>query len=195
MSRLSSKQFTGRWRHGRFSHADDDAQAGPLRASVFVTVGTELPFDRLVRAVDEWAAASDRDVFAQIGRTDYQPQHIASVPFLGGADFRRLFTSADLIIAHAGMGTIIAALEQARPLLIMPRRAELGEHRNDHQLATVERLTELGLVDAVPDTGQLRRRLDDIGAIRVRSGIGGAASPALLERVRSFILAGEERQR
>ncbi len=37
---------------------------------IFVTVGEQLPFDRLVRAVDEWAAASGKEVFAQIGNSE-----------------------------------------------------------------------------------------------------------------------------
>ena len=38
---------------------------------IFVTVGTDSPFDRLMQVVDEWAAASGRtDVFAQIGEGD-----------------------------------------------------------------------------------------------------------------------------
>ena len=52
--------------------------------------------------------------------------------------------AADAIIAHAGMGTILTALEMGKPLLVMPRRAELGEHRNDHQLATAMRFADLG---------------------------------------------------
>ena len=36
-----------------------------------------MPFDRMVRAVDAWAAAHGRrDVFAQIGTTDWRPSHI-----------------------------------------------------------------------------------------------------------------------
>ena len=49
---------------------------------IFVTVGTQLPFDRLIRAVDNWAkAAGRRDVFAQIGPASYRPLHIDSADF------------------------------------------------------------------------------------------------------------------
>ena len=35
---------------------------------IFVTVGTQLAFDRMIKAVDEWAGARGRtDVFAQVG--------------------------------------------------------------------------------------------------------------------------------
>lgn len=35
---------------------------------IFVTVGTQMPFDRLVEAVDQWASTRDRvNVFARSG--------------------------------------------------------------------------------------------------------------------------------
>ena len=41
---------------------------------IFATVGTQLPFDRLIVALDQWAASSpDVEVFAQIGRGEYRP--------------------------------------------------------------------------------------------------------------------------
>ena len=39
---------------------------------IFVTVGSQLPFDRLVRAVDDWAAGNGgAAAFAQIGASSY----------------------------------------------------------------------------------------------------------------------------
>ena len=47
---------------------------------IFVTVGTQGPFDRLVRAVDKWAGMRARaDIFAQTGPSDYQSEHILSL--------------------------------------------------------------------------------------------------------------------
>jgi UDP-N-acetylglucosamine transferase subunit ALG13 len=108
---------------------------------IFVTVGVQLPFDRLVRAVDAWAGERMRsDVFAQIGPSQYRPQHIEFRAFVEPPEFRRLVECADAVVAHAGMGSIITALELAKPLIVMPRRAELGEHRNDHQLSTARHM-------------------------------------------------------
>jgi len=42
-----------------------------------------------------------------------------------------------LFVSHAGMGTIITSLELRKPIVVMPKRASLGEQRNEHQLATV----------------------------------------------------------
>jgi UDP-N-acetylglucosamine transferase subunit ALG13 len=117
---------------------------------IFVTVGTQLPFDRLVGAVDTWAAARPgREVVAQVGPTERQFGALRAEPFLTPERFEELFASAELVVAHAGMGTILSAMERGKPLLVVPRRAALGEHRNEHQLATATRLeARLGLAVA-----------------------------------------------
>jgi len=103
---------------------------------IFVTVGTQLSFDRMVRVADTWAYLRGRDdVFAQIGPTEWRPSHIASVPFLETDECHRRIREASLVVAHAGMGSIITALELGKPIVVMPRRADLGEHRNDHHKA------------------------------------------------------------
>jgi hypothetical protein len=119
---------------------------------IFLTVGTQLPFDRLVAAVDAWAGArggalggapGGAEVFGQIadpGPAGYRPKHFEWVADLDPAAFEARFRAATHIVGHAGMGTIIGALGQGKPLLVMPRRAHLGEQRNDHQFATVQRL-------------------------------------------------------
>src|SRR5262249_19256768 len=122
------------------------------RHMIFVTVGVQLPFDRLVRAVDEWAGERRRtDVFAQIGPSDYQPRHIEFSPFVDPPEFRRLVEAADVLVAHAGMGSIITALELGKPLLVMPRRADYGEHRNDHQLATARHMLAQNVINVAQD--------------------------------------------
>ena len=111
---------------------------------IFLTVGTQLSFDRLVKAVDSWAAAHpETEIFGQIaepGPDGHQPQHFPSAAYLEPQEHKARFDSAKLVVAHAGMGTIIGALMAGKPLMVMPRRAEFREHRNDHQQATVERL-------------------------------------------------------
>ena len=97
---------------------------------IFVTVGTQLPFDRLVRTVDDWAGRTGRDdVFAQIGPSEYVPRHMESAVGLDPAQFRARMEQAEFIVAHAGMGTIINALRMEKTLVVMPRKADLGEHR------------------------------------------------------------------
>jgi UDP-N-acetylglucosamine transferase subunit ALG13 len=155
---------------------------------IFVTVGTDLPFDRLVRVVDEWAHANQRtDVFAQIGETEWKPSHIAYSKFLQPPEFTKRFSSATTIVSHAGMGTILSALQWEKPILVMPRRATLGEQRNEHQLATARRLSELGKVTVAMDEADLRARLDRLGDLKARDKIGAFAGTDLISALRDFI--------
>lgn len=155
---------------------------------IFVTVGTELPFDRLVSAVDAWAFSAGRhdEVFAQIGPSSRPPAHVGWTRFVDGPQFHELLCNADLVVAHAGMGTILSALQYQRPLIVVPRRASLGEHRSDHQLATVERLSSLGWVEAVNDEAALVRRLDSC-QVETRAAIGEYGDPSLLKAIRDCI--------
>lgn len=158
---------------------------------IFVTVGTDMPFNRLVRVVDEWAKATGRsDVFAQIGETDWQPSHIAWSKFLQPPEFAQKFAEAEAVVAHAGMGTILSALQWEKPILVMPRRASLGEQRNEHQLATASRLSELGKVNVAMDESELRAMLDNLAQLRPREKIGAYASESLVTALRDFIERG-----
>lgn len=157
---------------------------------IFVTVGTDVPFDRLVRVVDEWAGQHGRtDVFAQIGSTRWTPAHLAHSRFLAPDEFMRRFVQARLVIAHAGMGTILSALRCEKPILVMPRRAALGETRNDHQLATARRLSAIGKVEVAMDESELRVRLDALDTVKARAPIGPHASAELIDALSRFIAA------
>lgn len=158
---------------------------------IFVTVGTQLPFDRLISAVDEWAGAvPGAEVFAQVGPTALEPRHIAYRNFIPPAECHRLMLDADAIVAHAGMGTILTALELGKPLLIVPRRASLGEHRNEHQLATARRFAELGRVPVCFDERELGAALEDLGRLAGQEPISPFASDRLIGALRDFIGGG-----
>ena len=155
---------------------------------IFVTVGTQMPFDRMVGAVDGWAAAHPgRRVIAQVGPTVLRPRHIESRSFISPAECRQCIRDADVVVAHAGMGTILSALELGTPVMILPRRAALGEHRNDHQLATARRFAEIGNVTVAFDEFELVRRLDQVEQLGAADRISEYASDALVGAVRSFI--------
>ena len=108
---------------------------------IFITVGTQIPFDRLLRMVDEIAPhLGGEQIVAQCCRATYQPRHFTTVQFISPAEFNRIVADARIIIAHAGIGTILTAMQMRKPLVVVPRQAALHEHRNDHQLATAQNL-------------------------------------------------------
>lgn len=155
---------------------------------IFVTVGAQMPFDRLVRTVDQWASRRGRDdVFAQIGQTDYCPSHIRWAPFLQPEEFKNRYEEARAIVAHAGTGSIITALQLGKPIVIMPRRANLHETRNDHQIATAEQFRRFRSIAVAWDEIELIDRLERIDELDGLQAIGRHASGELLEAIRKFI--------
>jgi UDP-N-acetylglucosamine transferase subunit ALG13 len=167
---------------------------------IFVTVGAQMAFDRLIAAVDAWALAAPRtasgsrvDVFAQIGPSELRPQNIRWTKFLAPGLFRGTVAEAEAVVAHAGMGTILTTLELGRPLIVMPRLGDLGETRNDHQVATAERFRAVRGVRVALDTDELTPALDGLlrtggaGAIAAPDRAPAGASPELVAMLREFV--------
>jgi UDP-N-acetylglucosamine transferase subunit ALG13 len=98
-----------------------------------------------------------------------------------------LFRSSSLIVAHAGMGSILTALRHKKPILIMPRKASLGEHRNDHQMATAKWLGSRPGVSVAWNEKELQSVLDNHKELNSGAGISDFASPELIQNLKSFI--------
>jgi len=126
---------------------------------IFVTVGTQLPFPRLVNFMDAYAQTHAEDVVAQTGAKGDWPNLRAS-PSLAMAEMEAMHRDARVIVGHAGIGTVLAARAARRPLIVVPRRSALGEHRNDHQLDTARALEAQAGVWVAWDVSQVSALLD-----------------------------------
>lgn len=159
---------------------------------IFVTTGTQEPFDRLVKAIDDFTLKMpELEIVAQVSKSKYKLSNVKFYEFLTPTQFEVLFSKADLIVSHAGMGTIISALVKSKPILIFPRLAKYGEHRNDHQLATAKAFEEFENVYTAYNEEELMFKLQFIlkGGIAFRSqnGIGNFASTELIASIQCFI--------
>lgn len=128
---------------------------------IFVTVGSQLPFDRLIRGLDQLASELPLDVFAQIGTGEYEPKNFRWERLLAPSRFNELVEDATLIVSHAGIGSVLSAQRSGKPILIFPRLASHGEHRNDHQLATLRALKDrdgIYTAETIAEIGEILRR-------------------------------------
>lgn len=125
---------------------------------IFVTIGTQAPFARLVEWMDEYAEAHSVEIYVQ--GTDFMLSD-------EGVEERMLW--ADVIVAHAGIGTLIKARSLGKRLVIVPRLARLGEQRNDHQLDTCAFVREYRLAEVAESKAELFEYLDSQSAV-VESG-------------------------
>lgn len=164
---------------------------------IFLTIGSHEPFDRLVRALDEWCQGpgAGQVVFGQITapRADgYQPRNFEWVSRLTPVDYAARVARADLIVSHAGMGSIITALHDGKPIVVMPRRGHLRETRNDHQYTTARRLAHRPGIYVAEDETQLAeviaRALDDAARRPDRTLLADLADPGFTSALRSFLL-------
>lgn len=155
---------------------------------IFATIGTQAPFDRFVRMVDELSIelSIKEEIIVQTIGLHYKPQNVKVVGFLPPDVFNEYFNKARLILAHAGMGTILSALQQNKPIIIVPRLAFLHEHRNDHQMATAMQFDELGFVHVAYDKEQLRELMVQYDLAPLKH-IGNTAAPSLLNSIINFI--------
>ncbi|KQN36511.1 hypothetical protein ASG37_12970 [Sphingomonas sp. Leaf407] len=155
---------------------------------ILLSVGTQLPFDRLVRAVDDWALAAARDdVVGQIGPSSYRPQTIRAFDFLDHGRFRALQADCSLMVSHAGMGSIITAMELGKPIILLARDHRLGEHRNAHQTSTIRHFAQLPGVYAARDTAEVVALLDRADTLLARPSASTSAPPEFTERLAHWL--------
>lgn len=156
---------------------------------IFATIGSSLPFDRLIRAVDELAPLwPERPFFAQLGAGAYQPSNMRHARILSATEFMERVRSAELIIAHAGMGSLITALEVGKPIVIMPRRLAHGEINTDHQIATAKRWVGKPGVHVAMDEAELGEAMASaMSDLKAGPSSLPGAQPALIEKIRLFI--------
>ena len=165
---------------------------------IFLAVGTQLPFDRLTEALDQWCAGTGRgsEVFGQVGHLTEEnvtPAHFEWQERIGPQDYTARMEAADVIVSHAGMGTIITALTLGKPIIIMARRAHLGEQRNDHQYATLKRFKERAGVFAVESAEEMAEVLDRLlqeGGPVSEAQASAFAEERLTNALRDFIHNG-----
>lgn len=162
---------------------------------IFLTIGTHEPFERLVRAVDSWCAlrGTGARVFGQITgpRPDgWRPQHFEWVARLDPQAYDQRFRQAELIVSHAGMGSILTALSYAKPIVIMPRRGHLNETRNDHQFTTVKMLGNRPGILVAEDETRIPPVLDqalDAGSAASAKPISPFAETGFTDALRAFL--------
>lgn len=156
---------------------------------IFVTIGSMFPFDRLIRAMDDWAGAREdgaEEIFAQIGDGAYEPRNMRWERSLKRADYALTVARADLVVAHAGMGSVITAGEYGKPIVLLPRSAAQGEHTNDHQMDTATWLRSRPGIYVADTEQDLPARVADARSGAGSLTVGTSAPPEFLARIRAF---------
>ena len=122
----------------------------------FVSVGNaRQPFKRLLEGIVTIASRLPQPVIVQHGHTPFGCSVCKSVDFMDMNEFVQNVRSAELLIMHAGAGSVIHAIESGKVPVVMPRRVSLAEHVDDHQVEFAEALSEAGKVVMVENPEEL----------------------------------------
>lgn len=112
-----------------------------------VSLGTDYhPFDRLVLWMDEWLQQQPAppSCLVQHGYSR-PPQFAPGVIMVSHQEILDLYTSANLVVVQGGPGSIFDALSTGHIPIAVPRRAQLKEVVDDHQVEFTRQLARQGL--------------------------------------------------
>ncbi len=146
-------QYPG-WAGGHWHYAGsvfDGFAAAPPRdrvdiRRVVVTLGMIKPYG--FRSLVERLLAilpAEAEVLWQTGCTDTSGLPIEAQPALPATELDAAMRAADLVVAHSGIGSSLAAIEAGHAPVLVPRRAHRDEHVDDHQQQIAGELSGRGL--------------------------------------------------
>jgi len=157
---------------------------------VFVTVGTDHhPFDRLVAWMDDWLASGAKErvrCLIQSG-TSKPPVQTEFDQYFGYQQMETFLAEASVVVCHGGPGTVMMSRWAGKRPIVVPRRHDLGEHVDDHQVAFARRIAAEGEIalaeDAAALTAHLEQALRGDGILDVRSQEDQGEAVAEFERL------------
>jgi UDP-N-acetylglucosamine transferase subunit ALG13 len=142
---------------------------------IFVVAGTErFAFDRLFRGVEDALRAGGGSVaaFAQLGHSLFRPTLFPWAAFLSFDEMVRRVRQARVVVSHAGAGSTLLCRDLGKIPILMPRRAALGEHVDDHQLEFACEVQRAGIALVVHTQAELGEALAQYE--QKTRGMGGA---------------------
>ena len=126
---------------------------------ILVLLGTQdKPFTRLLKAIDD-LNLKER-IVVQAGSTKYASDKMEIFDLIPNDELNKLMQSADLIITHGGVGSIIEGLKLSKPIIAAARLEKYGEHVNDHQLEIISEFAKEGFILELRDFSKLERLIE-----------------------------------
>lgn len=125
---------------------------------IFVTVGSQkFSFDRLLTKVDQMAGEHilTEEVYMQTGNSTFEPKNCHYQQFYDRDKFAEMVEKCSILITHGGVGIVVDAVKRGKKVIVVPRRAELGEHVDGHQQQLMEQFHARNLISACMNVDDL----------------------------------------
>ena len=141
---------------------------------IFVSLGTQdKPFNRIIDYIlklkEEIKELEDIEIVFQIGQTklseeeknkieklnekinkekikNKEEKNITVFNMLKPEDMKQYIINANIVVTHAGVGTIMECIEHNKDIVVLPRKEENGEHVNNHQEEIAFEMEKNGLL-------------------------------------------------
>lgn len=153
---------------------------------IFASLGTmDMPFVRMAKAVDEWAATAAEEVIVQTGHTEYGYRHARSFRFCTKDEMQEYIRNADILILQGGWGAISEAMEQGKRIVAMPRH-DVTEHIHD-QFQLIRKLDSMGCVIGVFDEKDLPAAVEKARTFVFKQIEKGAAEAVIRQKLKEWL--------
>lgn len=132
---------------------------------IFVTLGTQdKAFTRLLDAIEKQIENGNikEEVIVQAGYTKYESKNMKIYKLISFDEFDSYMKKCDLLITHAGVGSIMTGLNNNKKVIAAARLKEFNEHTNNHQLDILREFTKKGYILSLED-------FDDLGKVIKKS--------------------------
>ena len=95
---------------------------------IFVTVGN-TQYNSLVKTIDETLSSDEFEVTIQLADGHYTPKNHQFFRF--SDNVKPYFDDADVVITHAGAGTVFQLLEDKARMVVIPNHDRVDTHQLD----------------------------------------------------------------
>lgn len=145
--------------------------------STFVSVGNATQsFNRLLQAVAQIAPSLPQPVVVQHGHTPFKSCSCSTVSFMDMADFEDHVAGAELLILHAGAGSVLTAVRLGKIPVLACRRVHLGEHVDDHQCEFAQLVASAGKAVVADDLSRLPDYVQMALQLQKEASVGTSSS-------------------
>ena len=140
---------------------------------IFVSLGTQdKPFNRIIDYVislkENLKEIKSEKIIIQLGQTKLlksenekieKLENIIIYDMLKPGKMKDIIKDSDIIITHAGVGTIMECLEMGKEIIVVPRKAENLEHVNNHQEEIAFEMEKRGFLTKVDTYEELENKI------------------------------------
>ena len=140
---------------------------------IFVSLGTQdKPFNRIIDYVislkENLKELQSEKIIIQLGQTTLLKsdneriknlENIIIYDMLKPEKMKNIIKDSDIIITHAGVGTIMECLEMGKEIIVVPRKVENLEHVNNHQEEIAFEMEKKGFLTKVDTYEELENKI------------------------------------